>query len=150
MLKIRVVKIEFKARAVQAVLWYHNNKRVIVKHFGLCHSDEELEEMLYFAMEWIKDYMGQTSIFPEDNPNMTLRLYQYVFLGIHYKFFYNLVQSIQKEIGLETLTHPLLSDLVKIRIFEPTSKLCFIDLLEECFGVKHQPEELLSCSLWLA
>ena len=75
--------------------------------------------MLLSAKEWIKDYARQTSIFPEDNPNMVFHLDQCVFLGVHYKFFYNLIQSIQREIGFETLTYPLLSDLVKIRIFEP-------------------------------
>jgi len=136
MLKIRVIHTASKARAVQAVR-YHNNRRVIVKHFGSCHSDEELKRMLFSAREWIKDYVGQTSIFPEDNPNMTLRLDQCIFLGVHYKFFYDLVESIQREIGFETLTHSLLSDLVKVRIFEPASKLRSIDLLEEYFGVKH-------------
>lgn len=93
--------------------------------------------MLLSAKEWIKDYARQTSIFPEDNPNMVFHLDQCVFLGVHYKFFYNLIQSIQREIGFETLTYPLLSDLVKIRIFEPASKLRSIDLLESYFGVKH-------------
>lgn len=68
---------------------------------------------------------------------MTLHLEESVFLGVHYNFFYNLIQTIQKEIGLETLTHSLLGDLVKIRIFEPASKLRSIDLLENYFGIKH-------------
>ena len=136
MLKIRVVKTASNAQAVQVISYYHNDRQVI-KHFGSCHNKEELGKMLFLAIEWIKDYTGQTSLFPEDNPNMTLHLEESVFLGVHYNFFYNLIQTIQKEIGLETLTHSLLGDLVKIRIFEPASKLRSIDLLENYFGIKH-------------
>jgi len=136
MLKPRVVKTASNAQAVQVIRYYHNQQRV-VKHIGSCHTKEELDRMLFLAEKWIKDYMGQTSLFPEDDPNMTLHLEESVFLGVHYNFFYNLIQTIQKEIGLETLTHSLLSDLVKIRIFEPASKLRSIDLLENYFGIKH-------------
>lgn len=88
MLKLRVVKTASTARAVQAVR-YQNNKRFVVKHFGSCHSDEEVNEMLLFAKEWIKDFIKQTSIFPEDNPNSVLYINQCSFIGVYYTLFYD-------------------------------------------------------------
>lgn len=71
MLKLRVVTTASKAKAVQAVR-YKNNRRIVVKHFGSCQTDEQLEQMLSFAKEWIKDVTGQLSFFPRDNPNAIL------------------------------------------------------------------------------
>lgn len=136
-MKIRVVKTASNAKAVQAVS-YQNNKRKVVKHFGSCHTDEQLNELLVFANEWINDFEGQMSIFPDEDPNTTIHINHCSFLGVHYKFFYDLVGLIQKEIGFDDLSQPLLQDLVIMRLFEPASKLRSIELLENYFGVLHQ------------
>lgn len=52
-MKVRVVKTASKARAVQ-VMPYGNNKRRILHHLGSAHSDEELNNLMMLAEEWIK------------------------------------------------------------------------------------------------
>lgn len=135
-MKIRVVKTASKAKAVQAVC-YQNNKRIIVRHFGSAHTQQELEDLLLSAKEWIKDFSGQLSIFPNDNPNLLLHINHSTFKGVYYNFFYGLVGWIQSELGFGDLP-ALLNDLVLIRIFEPASKFRSLELLEQYFSIKHQ------------
>ncbi len=137
MLKLRVVKTGSSAKAVQAV-HYQNNKRIIVKHFGSCHSEKELEELLKIANEWIRDYSNQLSIFPDENPNSVLHLNHCSFLGAYSTFLYNLISVLQHQIGFTDLGHRLLHDLVIIRLVEPASKLRSIELIETYFGIKHR------------
>ena len=137
MLKIRVVKTGSLANAVQAVC-YRNNKRIIVKHFGSCHSSSELAEMIQHANEWVKTYSNQLSIFHDDNPDGILYINQCSFLGVHYTFFYELISTLQTQIGFSQLSQQLLNDLVIMRLLEPASKLRSIELLESYFGIKHQ------------
>lgn len=149
-MKIRVVKTASKAKAVQVVR-YQNNRRIIVKHFGSCHTDKQLNEMLLVAQEWINDFAGQLSMFPDDNPNSILHVNHCTFLGVHYTFFYDLIGSIQQQIGFEGLCHPMLNDLVTMRIFEPTSKLRSLELLESYFGIVRQRKTYYKiASGWLA
>ena len=136
MLKIRVVKTGSSAKAVQVVR-YQNNRRLIVKHFGSSHTEAQLDEMLEIAQEWIKDYSGQLSIFKEDNPNTILHLEHCSFLGVYHSFFYELIATLQNQIGFVKMSHSLLNDLVTIRILEPASKLRSIELMETYFGIKH-------------
>ncbi|NLN95691.1 MAG: hypothetical protein GX128_05930 [Bacteroidales bacterium] len=49
-MKIRVVKTASKAQAVQIVR-YQNNKRIIVQHIGLAHTESELEDLILLAQE---------------------------------------------------------------------------------------------------
>ena len=67
-MKIRVIKIASKARAVQVVL-YQNNKRVILQLIGSAHTEEALNDLLLMAEELIKSYSKQLWIFPEEKPN---------------------------------------------------------------------------------
>lgn len=137
MLKVRIVKTSSSAKAVQAIR-YQNNRRIIVKHFGSAHTDTDIERLKSIASEWIKGFTGQTSIFPEGNPNAVLHIDQCSFLGFYYSFFYDLIQFIQLEIGFAKLQQPLLDDLVVMRILEPASKLRSIELMETYFGIRHQ------------
>ena len=134
-MKIRVVKTSSKANAVQVVR-YKNNKRIIVHHVGSSHSEEGLEELKVLAKEWIKNYSSQLSIFPDESPNKLLHINHCAFIGVKYNFLYRHLNKLQDVIGLGIL-HPLLRDLITIRIFEPASKLRSIDLIEQYFGVTH-------------
>ena len=134
-MKIRVVKTASKASAVQVVR-YQNNKRVILQHVGSAHTDEDLNELILIAQEWIKDYSNQLSIFPDEHPNRLLHLNHCTFMGVKYHFFYELIHSIQDKIGFGNLP-VLLNDLVAIRIFEPASKLRSLELMEQFFGIEH-------------
>jgi transposase len=135
--KIRVVKTASNARAVQAVT-YQNNRRIVVRHFGSCHTGEELKELLAVAHEWISEFAGQLSIFPNEDPGNLLHLKYCSFLGVYYTFFYDFIAVIQQQIGFGNVQQPLLNDLVTMRIFEPASKLRSIELLENYFGIVRQ------------
>lgn len=70
---------------------------------------------------------------------------------MHYTFFYDLIGAVQQRIGFDALGHPLLNDLVTMRIFEPTSKLRSIELLETYFGACRQRKTYYKIApLWLA
>jgi transposase len=135
-MRVRVVKTASKASAVQ-VIRYHNNKRVVVKHIGSAHTDVELDDLLILAQEWINDFSNQLSIFPKENPNLLFHLHHCSFIGVRYSFFYHQISSLIDKLSLNSL-HPLLKDLVMIRIFEPASKLRSIALMEQYFGIHHQ------------
>ena len=136
MLKIRVVKTGSSAQAVQAIRYY-NSRRIIVKHFGSCHTADALDEMLEYAHEWIKDHSNQLSIFPDDNPTTVLCINHCSFLGVYHTFFYELISMLQNQMGLCQSNQSLLNDLVIMRILEPASKLRSIELMEIYFGIKH-------------
>lgn len=72
-MKIRVVRTASNARAVQVVR-YHNNRRVIVRHIGSAPSQTALNERILAVNEWIKDYQGQLSLFPDDQGKPSYRL----------------------------------------------------------------------------
>lgn len=134
-MKIRVLKTASKASAVQVVR-YQNNKRVILQHIGSAHNEEELNELILIAEEWIKDFSNQLSIFPDEHPNRLLHLNHCTFMGVKYHFFYELIHSIQDKIGFGNLP-VLLNDLVAIRMFEPASKLRSLELMQQFFGIEH-------------
>lgn len=134
-MKIRVVKTASKAKAVQVVS-YQNNKRILLKHIGSAHTDDALDDLMFLAEEWIKDFSGQRSILPDEDPNKLLHLNHSTFIGIKYHFFYRQILAIQSAIKLSELP-ALLNDLVTIRIFEPASKLRSLELLKQYFGVCH-------------
>lgn len=146
MLKIRVVKTGSSAKAVQAV-HYKNNKRIIVKHFGSCHTSSALDEMIQTANAWIKDYSIQLSIFPDESPNAVLYINHSSFLGVYYTFIYELIAALQNQIGFARLNQQLLNDLVVMRLLEPASKLRSIELLENYFGIKHLRKNFYKAAL---
>jgi transposase len=136
-MKIRVVKTASGAQAVQVVS-YENTKRRVIKHFGSSHTDEEREELLALAKEWIKQVQGQLNLFSADDPSKLIHLNHCTFLGVQYSFLYELLGFIHNEIGFSKLEQPFLCDLVTIRLVEPASKLRSIELLEQYFGLSHQ------------
>jgi hypothetical protein len=134
-MKIRIVKTASNAKAVQVVR-YQNNKRTILQHIGSAHTEDELNDLLKIAEEWMKDFSQQLSIFPDEGPNKLIHLNHCTFIGIQYNFFYQQIRAIQDIMGFSGLP-TLLNDLVIIRIFEPASKLRSLELLEQFFGIKH-------------
>ena len=137
MLRIREVKSGSKKIAIQA-FYYSNRKRIIVKHFGSSSIDVELDKLRLIAIEFVKEYAGQLSIFPNENPNTYLLVDYSQCIGFYYSFFYSTIQKLMKEIGFVDLSIKLLLDLVVIRILEPASKLRSIELLETYFGIVHR------------
>lgn len=134
-MKIRVVNTASMGKAVQ-VVQYRSNRRKVLKHIGSAHTEESLGELLRLAEEWIKDYSGQVSLFPDEKANNLILLNHCEFLGIKYHFFYEQIIAIQNELQLDQL-HGLLTDLAIIRIFEPASKLRSLELMENYFSLQH-------------
>jgi transposase len=137
MFHVRVVTTGSGASAVQ-IIRYINRRRVVVKHVGSGRSNKELESLFSIAEEWIASHTQQTSIFSDSDDNKSISLEGYEYLGCHYNFVYEILGSLQKRIGYDFSKSSLLNDLVTMRIFEPTSKLRSIELLETYFGIKHR------------
>ena len=76
-----MVKTASKAKAV-LIVRYHNNKRIIMKHIGSAHTSEVLNDLMILAEEWIRDYTGQLSIIPDENPNRLLYFSHSIFIGV--------------------------------------------------------------------
>jgi len=134
-MKIRVIKTGSNAKAVQ-VVQYQNGKRKILRHIGSAHAEDSLAELMVSAEAWIKDYSGQASIFPDENPSNLLLLNHSTFIGVKFHFFYDQMVSIQEKMQLNFLPS-LVRDLVSVRIFEPASKLRSLALIAQYFGITH-------------
>lgn len=150
MLKIREVKTASGSTAVQ-VIYYLNRNRVILKHIGSARDDRELEALKFLAIEFIKDYTHQLSVFPELNPNEHLLVQYTQCIGFYYRFFYDTIQKVMVQIGFDDLSSNLFRDLVVIRILEPASKLRSIELLETYFGISHRRQNFYrEAKKWLS
>jgi hypothetical protein len=137
MIKVRKVKTSSNKIAVQAI-YYVQRRRVILKHFGSAGSDTEIEEIELAAKEYIKDYQGHFSIFPLENPNACLFVEHSQCIGFYYSFFYETIYKLMSEVGFVGISTKLFSDLVVMRILEPSSKLRAIELMETYFGIAHR------------
>jgi len=137
MLKFREVKTGSGKTAVQ-VYYLHNRKHVIVKHLGSANTNEELENLKQQAQQFIEDYSSQTTLFPKLKSGAYSYLDQYECIGFYYRFFYDTIQRLITQIGINELTSNLFIDLVTIRILEPASKLRSIELIETYFGIQHR------------
>lgn len=65
MLKIRVVKTASKAQAVQLV-YYKDSKRVVYKHIGSAHTEEELKALKAIAQDFLARHTPVLPLFKED------------------------------------------------------------------------------------
>ena len=150
MLHIRTVKTKGNSRSVQ-VYRYQNSRRVIIKHIGSGTSEEEIAAMNEMAKVFIADYTRQSYLFEESKPNAEAVLVsQCEYVGIYYTYLYDVLRSVQHQIGYILKPDALLNDLVVMRIFEPTSKLRSIELMETYFGIKHRRQRFYeSARKWL-
>lgn len=149
MLHFRVVKTKGNSRSVQ-VYRYQNSKRVIIKHIGSGTTDEEIIALEEMARVFIADFTKQLYLFEEAKPkDEAVLISQCEYIGIYYTYLYDILRAIQQQIGF-TLLDDLLSDLVIIRIVEPSSKLRSIELIDAYFGIKHRRQRFYeSADKWL-
>jgi transposase len=149
MLHIRVVKTKGNSRSVQ-VYRYQNSKRVIIKHIGSGTTNEEIIALEEMARVFIADFTKQLYLFEEAKPkDEAVLISQCEYIGIYYTYLYDILRAIQQQIGF-TLLDDLLSDLVIIRIVEPSSKLRSIELIDAYFGIKHRRQRFYeSADKWL-
>ncbi|MCZ2249964.1 MAG: hypothetical protein LC111_14490 [Bacteroidia bacterium] len=137
MLKFRGVKTSSGKIAIQ-VYYLHNRRRVIVKHLGSASTEDELNNLKDQAEQFIRDYSNQASLFPSLKSGAYSYLEQYECVGFYYRFYYDTIQCLIAQLGIEELTSSLFKDLITIRILEPASKLRSIELIETYFGIKHR------------
>lgn len=150
MLHIRVVKTKGNSRSVQ-VYRYQHSKRVIVKHIGSGTTDKEIFALEEMARVFIADYTKQLYLFEDAKPNQeTVLISQCEYIGIHYSYLYDVLRSIQHQIGYTLDADTLLNDFVLMRVFEPSSKLRSIELMDVYFGIKHRRQRFYeSAPNWL-
>jgi len=80
------VKTASDAKDVQ-VLRYQNNRKIVLKHIGSAHNENELKDLMYVAEDWIRNYSGQLSFFSDEDPNKLLHLDHSSFLGVKCTYF---------------------------------------------------------------
>jgi hypothetical protein len=133
MLKVRVVTTASGAHAVQVVR-YVNRRRVVVKHLGCGHSKDEIEALLNSAEVWITKQTHQLSVFAQGADRSFLSLEDFEYVGFYYSFLHEVLTELQDRIGYKRLAVPMLTDLVTMRVIEPSSKLRSIELIKTYFG----------------
>ncbi|MDO9152732.1 MAG: IS1634 family transposase [Paludibacter sp.] len=149
MYKIRQIKYSSSSVSIQ-VYRIINRKRVIIRHIGTAKTEIEKNDLIVLAYDLIKKLSNQLSFFENQSSGKILNLSQTDFIGIYYGFFYELLSKLLIQIGLDKVRAPFLLDLAIIRIFEPSSKLRSIELLEEYFGIKHRRQNYYdSAPKWL-
>jgi transposase len=105
---------------------------------GSASTLDELNHLKHLAEQSIVDYSNQASLFPSSNSGAYSYLEQYECVGFYYRFYYDTIQRLITQLGIEELTSSLFKDLIIIRILEPASKLRSIELIETYFGIKHR------------
>jgi len=150
MLYIRDVKTKIGSISVQVVR-YLNRKRIVVKHIGTGNNQAEIIALKAIAHAYIEEASLQSSLFEEEAPcDSTLTLNQCKYLGFYYTFLYDVLQSLQTQIGYTHKVDGMLNDLVIMRIVEPASKLRSIELMETYFGIRHRRQRYYESALaWL-
>lgn len=150
MYKIREVKYHPSSVSIQ-VYKIENRKRVIIRHIGTAHNDQEKADLLSLARDFIAKLSKQLSLFRGRQSASILNVDQAEFKGVYYSFFYELICKIIIQIGFDKLKKGLLLDLVVIRMMEPASKLRSIALLDEYFGISNRRQSYYeSAPQWLA
>jgi transposase len=135
-LTIRKVRTASGAIAVQLIRYDHG-KRVIVRHIGSSHTDEELA-VLYREAENVREQLSpQLSLFSIiEKPTNLLHAEHLQLSAITHCFAYKALRNCSQICGLAFL-HPLYQDLALMRIIEPASKLRTIELLMRYFEIAY-------------
>lgn len=149
MYKIRQISYSKGSTSVQ-VYKIENRKRVIIRHIGTAHNEEELNNLMILAKDFIETLSKQLSFFDEKESDKTLYIDQVELIGVHYGFFYELISKLILTLGLDKIKNNYLLDLVIMRLKEPASKLRSIELLDEYFGIKLRRQDYYKfASEWL-
>jgi len=133
------VKTSSKAIAVQ-VIKYEDRRRVVVKHIGSAHNEDEVTILCNNAANWISEQTKQIPIFGQEERFIPIEQCEY--LGFQYTFLYESLLHLQARLGYTYFGNKLLNDLVTIRIIEPASKVRSLELLETYFNIKHRRRRL--------
>lgn len=140
MFHVRTTKTASGATAVQ-VVQYRLRKRIVVKHIGSAHTDEDLASLKKIAAQWIEQAIPQQTLFPPEKQWAPLPLVstdKLRNLGSYHTFAYETLTMLLCMFCLENKKYQLLLDLVLIRIFKPASKLESFTLLWQLFGIHYK------------
>ena len=133
---IRTVKTASGATAVQ-IIRYENKKRIVVRHIGSAHTDDELTVLRHEA-ELIREQLSpQLSLFPlsESQPRLVHKDHLQL-QSVTHCFAHQVLKQCVKQCELHFL-HSLYQDLTIIRLVEPASKLRSITLLQRYFHITY-------------
>lgn len=134
MFRVRTTKTASGATAVQ-VIQYRYRKRVIVKHIGSAHTDEELEVLISLAKKRLQG--GQQSLFPDSQTSFRIGLKQ----SFSHLLFHVLKEQYQS-LGFSKLDDEYFAYLCIARIVEPTSKLDSLRVLSD-LGISNLSKDRL-------
>lgn len=149
MYKIRQIKYASNSVSIQ-VYQIINRKRVIVRHIGTGKTEQEINNLIVLAQEFINVKSKQLFLFKNQDSKTILNISQTDYIGIYYGFFHELISKLIIQIGFDKINTSFLIDLVIMRLFEPASKLRSVELLEEYFGIKHRRQSYYdSASKWV-
>lgn len=135
-LSIRKVRTASGATAVQ-VIRYRQGKRIIVRHIGSAHTEEELAVLCQEAEIVREQLSSQLSLFSiiEKSPKL-LHKDHLQLSSVTHCFAHTALKKCSQLCGLAFL-HPLYQDLALMRIVEPTSKLRTMELLTKYFEISY-------------
>lgn len=135
-LTIRKVRTASGAIAVQ-IIRYSQGKRIIVRHIGSSHTDEELAVLCQEAEIQKEQLSLQPSLFSIIEKTPKLLHEEYLQLSsVTHCFAYKALKKCSQLCGLGFL-HSLYQDLALMRIVEPASKLRTIELLANYFHISY-------------
>lgn len=133
---IRTVKTASGAQAVQ-IIRYENNKRIVVRHIGSAHTDDELTVLRREAELIREQLIPQLSLFPlvESQPRV-VHMDHLQLQSVTHCFAHQALKQCAEQCELHFL-HPLYQDIALMRVIEPASKLRTITLLQRYFNVTY-------------
>jgi len=135
-LRVRKVKTGSGATAVQ-VIRYKSGKRIVVRHIGSAHTDEELAMLIREAETACEQLSSQLTFFSIiEKPQKHLHKEHLQLSSVTHCFAHTALRKCVQICGLNFL-HPLYQDLAIMRIIEPVSKLRTIELLMRYFNISY-------------
>lgn len=138
-ISIRTTRTSSKAVAVQ-VIRYENRRRIIIKHIGSSHNEDELKKLKAVAIEYIDKLTKQPSLFPKEKQSNLFHIKDIQYLGFRYGLLYETLYGLLKKFNFHRHRDQLMLDLVIARIVQPGSKLQAIEFLKEFLGIEHRRE----------
>ena len=133
---IRTVRTASGATAVQ-IIQYAHNKRIVVKHIGSAHTEDELAALRSEAERVCKKLSPQRSLFSSvESPARLMHRDHLNLQAVTHRFAYESLRRCSKQCGLGILS-PLYQDIALMRLIEPASKLRTITLLQRYFNVSY-------------
>ncbi len=155
MFKVRTTKTASGNTAVQVVQRSHQQTK-IVKHIGSATSNQEQQDLIHLANQYILTHDPVQPLFPEilgeDIQNHhVVAIKNLEFRKTYHAFAYEFFSFFYKQNGFDFLNNTLLKDLALMRLIEPASKLRSCELLKEYFDhtypINHVYEELVKINL---